>query len=213
MKNNFETNELLTDSQKKVYEALEVYIEKNGIPPTTRELADILGISAASVFEQMNRLEKKGYIKRQKNRARSIELSKSHKTTDKPAEINLIRIPVLGTISAGEPLYAFENPEKEILVDASSIGTGRFFALTIKGDSMIGAGINDRSLVIVRRQPVAESNEIIAALLGDEATVKRLRIEKDRVLLVPENEKYEPIDVTLREDFKILGKVVTTVNL
>lgn len=208
-----ENREGLTGSQERLLAAIEDFIAKQGIPPTTRELADELDITAASVHEQLARLEKKGYIRRRKRAARSLELIKGIKKLLNPAGINFIRVPLLGRIAAGEPLLAVENCEEEILVDASSIGTGKFFALRIAGDSMVNASINDGDLVIVRRQPVAASGEIVAALLGDEATVKRLRIDRSGVFLMPENERYTPIDVTLREDFKILGKVVSTVSV
>ncbi len=208
------TTKALTESQEKVLEALRKWIDENGIPPTTRELAAVLDVSAASVYEQLGRLEKKGYISRSKNRARSLAVSSSRIINkNKRPDIRLVSVPVLGRIAAGDPLYAIENPDEEILVDASTLGTGKFFALKVAGDSMINADILNGSLVIIRRQPVAESGEIIAALLGEEATVKRLRIEHDKVLLIPENEKYQPIDVTLREDFRILGKVVSTVTV
>ena len=119
---------------------------------------------------------------------------------------------MLGTIAAGQPVLADENFESEILVDESSIGKGKFFALKVKGDSMINAGIHQGDLVIIRRQPVAENGEIVAALIDNEATIKRLKTDNGKVLLMPENENYSPIEVTYREDFRILGKLITTVS-
>jgi repressor LexA len=211
MKNSSDQN--LTLSQQKVLDTIRLHIEKNGFPPTSREMGKELGITATSVFEQLDRLEKKGFIKRQRKAARSIEIiEKRTAETIKDEKVRLIKIPVLGTIAAGQPILAVENCESEILVDESSIGKGKFFALKIKGDSMINAGINQGDLVIIRRQPVAENGEIVAALLDDEATIKRLKMDDGRVFLLPENEKYSPIEVTYREDFRILGKLITTVS-
>lgn len=203
----------LTLSQRKVLETIKKHIEKKGFPPTSREIGKELGITATSVFEQLERLEKKGFIKRQKKAARSIEIIENGNRADITKEkVRLIKIPVLGTIAAGQPILAVENCESEIFVDESSIGKGKFFALKVKGDSMINAGINQGDLVIIRRQPVAENGEIVAALIDDEATIKRLKMDDGRVFLLPENEKYSPIEVTYSEDFRILGKLITTVS-
>ena len=212
---NAQNKENLTASQTKVLNAISQFIETSGFSPTSRELAEMLGITATSVFEQLDRLEKKGFIRRHRKTARSIELIKKTERTHnrQPQPVKLLRIPVIGTIAAGQPLYAFENPESEILVDESSVGKGRFFALKIKGDSMINAGINNGDLVIIRRQPVAEPGEIVAAIIEDEATIKKLRIENGKVFLDPENENYLPIDVTYRDDFRILGKLVSIVSI
>lgn len=207
--------ENLTTSQNNVLKAVAQFIEINGFPPTSRELGGMLKITATSVFEQLDRLEKKGFIRRQRKTARSIEIiKKTDRTASKQHEpVKLLRIPVIGTIAAGQPLYAFENPESEILIDESSVGKGRFFALKIKGDSMINAGIKNGDLVIIRRQPLAEPGEIVAAIIEDEATIKRLRIDNGKVFLDPENENYSPIEVTYRDDFRILGKLVSTVSI
>lgn len=204
----------LTKSQINLLSAIAQFIDLNGFPPTSRELGELLEITATSVFEQLNRLERKGYIRRHKRTARSIELIKNaNAPVSKTDSVRLIKIPVLGTIAAGQPVFAFENTENEIYIDESSVGKGRFFALKIKGDSMINAGINEGDLVIIRRQPLAEPGEIVAALIEDEATIKRLRIDNGKVFLDPENEKYSPIEVTYRDDFRILGKLVTTVSI
>ena len=131
----------------------------------------------------------------------------------KSESVKLVKVPVIGTIAAGIPIFADENMDGEILIDESNIGKGRFFALRVRGDSMINAGINNGDLVIIKRQPLAENGDIIAALIDSDATLKRLSISNGEVFLLPENEKYSPINVTCREDFKILGKMVTTVTV
>ncbi len=203
----------LTDSQRSLLAAIEEFRMREGIPPTTRELAEMLGMAAASVHEQIRRLERKGFIRRRARQARSLEVVRLPEECSSTGPTRLVRVPVLGRIAAGEPLLAVEGHDEAIYVDADSIGTGQFFALRVKGDSMIDAGIHEGDLVVVRRQPVASSGDIVAALLGDEATVKRLRIGRDGVFLIPENERYQPITVTLRDDFRVLGVVVSVVSV
>ena len=222
----------LTESQARVLKTINDFIAENGYSPTAKEIAEILHITQTSVFEQLSRLEKKRYITRQKGAARTIgvlnfsgnesqvksepkKVSKSDMgfSLKKTGEVKLVKVPVLGTIAAGIPIFAEENMDGEILVDESNIGKGRFFALRVRGDSMINAGIMNGDLVIIRRQPLAENGDIIAALIDSEATLKRLSLSNGEVLLLPENEKYSPINVTCNEDFRILGKMVTTVTV
>ncbi len=205
----------LTESQAKVLKTISGFIAENGYSPTAKEIAEILHITQTSVFEQLSRLEKKRYITRQKGAARTIGILNSQPTEKqvKNESVKLVKVPLLGTIAAGVPIFADENMEGEILVDESNIGKGRFFALRVRGDSMINAGIMNGDLVIIRRQPLAENGDIIAALIDSDATLKRLSLNNGAVLLLPENEKYSPIDVTCRDDFRILGKMVTTVTV
>ncbi|MBP5202599.1 transcriptional repressor LexA [bacterium] len=204
----------LTESQAKVLKTVSDFIAENGYSPTAKEIAEILNVTQTSVFEQLSRLEKKRYITRQKGAARTIGiLEQNCEKTPKNDGVKLVKVPVIGTIAAGVPIFADENMEGEILVDESNIGKGRFFALRVRGDSMINAGINNGDLVIIKRQPLAENGDIIAALIESEATLKRLSLSNGEVFLLPENEKYSPINVTCREDFRILGKMVTTVTV
>lgn len=204
----------LTESQAKVLKTVSDFIAENGYSPTAKEIAEILNVTQTSVFEQLSRLEKKRYITRQKGAARTIGiLEQNCEKAPKNDGVKLVKVPVIGTIAAGVPIFADENMEGEILVDESNIGKGRFFALRVRGDSMINAGINNGDLVIIKRQPLAENGDIIAALIESEATLKRLSLSNGEVFLLPENEKYSPINVTCREDFRILGKMVTTVTV
>ena len=205
----------LTESQAKVLKTISDFIAENGYSPTAKEIAEILHVTQTSVFEQLERLEKKRYITRQKGAARTIGILNPVED-EKPVKsesVKLVKVPVIGTIAAGIPIFADENMDGEILIDESNIGKGRFFALRVRGDSMINAGINNGDLVIIKRQPLAENGDIIAALIDSDATLKRLSISNGEVFLLPENEKYSPINVTCREDFKILGKMVTTVTV
>ena len=205
----------LTESQAKVLKTISDFIAENGYSPTAKEISEILHITQTSVFEQLERLEKKRYITRQKGAARTIGIlaQPENEKSVKSESVKLVKVPVIGTIAAGAPIFADENMEGEILVDESNIGKGRFFALRVRGDSMINAGINNGDLVIIKRQPLAENGDIVAALIDSEATLKRLSLSNDEVFLLPENEKYSPINVTCREDFRILGKMVTTVTV
>jgi len=205
----------LTESQAKVLKIINDFIAENGYSPTAKEIAEILHITQTSVFEQLERLEKKRYITRQKGAARTIGIlaQPENEKSVKSESVKLVKVPVIGTIAAGAPIFADENMEGEILVDESNIGKGRFFALRVRGDSMINAGINNGDLVIIKRQPLAENGDIVAALIDSKATLKRLSLSNDEVFLLPENEKYSPINVTCREDFRILGKMVTTVTV
>ena len=204
----------LTESQAKVLKTISDFITENGYSPTAKEISEILHITQTSVFEQLERLEKKRYITRQKGAARTIGImEQNYERVPKNEGVKLVKVPVLGNIAAGVPIFADENMEGEILVDESNIGKGRFFALRVRGDSMINAGINNGDLVIIKRQPLAENGDIIAALIDSDATLKRLSLNNGEVFLLPENEKYSPINVTCREDFRILGKMVTTVTV
>ena len=206
----------LTESQAKVLKTISDFIKENGFSPTAKEISEILHITQTSVFEQLSRLEKKRYITRQKGAARTIGLlnqPENEKQVKKSGPVKLVKVPVIGTIAAGVPIFADENMDGEILVDESNIGKGKFFALRVRGDSMINAGIMNGDLVIIKRQPLAENGDIIAALIDSDATLKRLSLSNGEVFLLPENDKYSPINVTCREDFRILGKMVTTVTV
>ncbi|MBN2722807.1 MAG: transcriptional repressor LexA [Deltaproteobacteria bacterium] len=206
------SSEKLTKSQRRLLETIHEFMTRNGFPPSTRELAASLEIKAPSVHEQLKKLESKGFIRRSPYKARSIEILKTEYLSGSSDGSITTSIPVLGEIAAGIPIFAEENHQGTITIDEELSSGGRHFALHVRGDSMVNCGINDGDFVVIRQQPVAEPGEIIAALIGDEATVKRLKIINEKVFLIPENKKYRPIDVTYREDFRIIGKVITWVK-
>ncbi len=190
----------LTKKQRQVLECIEKSIEKNGFPPSVREIGAAVGLSSPStVHSHLGALERAGYIKRAEGKTRSITLTE----LATPPE----GIPVLGTVAAGEPILAVEDAIGYIGYDTGS--EGDFFALKIKGDSMINAGILDGDMVIVKRQPTALNGEIVIALIEDSATCKRLRRENGKVLLLPENEAYSPIDGS---QATLLGKVSAVIR-
>ncbi len=194
----------LTDSQRETLAEICRYLDENGYPPTVQELADIFGVSAPSIHDRLNQLIDKGYLRRTGKKARGLRVVRC----DEDITIKLTAIPVIGVVAAGVPILAQENIIGEVLVEETLVRSGTYFALRVSGDSMINAGINDGDIVIVKRQPIAENGDIVVALLGDEATVKRLRITPIIIELVPENPKLKPIVINPEDDLRIIGKVI-----
>ena len=199
----------LTKRQHTVLETIKAWIWERGYPPTIREIGKQMGIkSLRGVTTHLDAIAKKGFLKREP-RARSISLM----DLMAPFE-QALRVPIVGRIRAGEPVLAQEQVEGHVVVDGGWIGAAPsseatpHFALKVKGDSMINAGILDGDYVIIRQQPTAEPNEIIVALLGDEATIKRFVKIGDEIRLQPEHPTMEPILVTAEKPLTILGKVV-----
>ena len=196
--------EEITDPQRRTLRELSRFIHEQGFPPTIQELADILGISGPSARDQVNQLVRKGYVKREPRKARGLAVLRE------PMEelLDLLAVPIVGEVAAGQPILAIENVVGEVLVDRRAVRSGRFFALEIQGESMIDAGIQTGDLVVVRQQPVAENGDIVVALLDEDATVKRLFVQEERIELRPENPKLRPIPIGPDDGLRILGKVV-----
>lgn len=196
----------LTARQREVIEAIREYQSRKGYPPSIRELGTMLGIgSLRGVTIHLDAIQKKGWIERERT-SRSIRLLGA------PASGARVSVPLLGSIAAGLPLLAVENVESYVPIPAEmAANDADLFALRVKGDSMIGDAILDGDTIIVRSQPSAENGEIVAALIGDEATVKRLDSASNPARLLPSNAKYEPIELA-REDARILGKVIGLVR-
>lgn len=199
----------LTKRQQTVLETIRAWIRKRGYPPTIRELGVQLGIkSLRGVTTHLDAIAKKGFLKREP-RARSISLLDLMEPFERA-----LRLPVVGRVRAGEPLLAQEHVEGHVVIDGGWLGVSpvtddsQHFALKVKGDSMINAGILDGDHVVVRQQPTAEDGEIVVALLGEEATVKRFYKEEDRIRLQPEHPTMEPLIVAKPQTVTILGKVV-----
>ena len=178
----------------RIYEFVAAYIDGHGVPPSVREICAGVGLkSPSSVHGYLKKLQEQGLISMDVRKMRTITLADTRRR---------IKVPILGRVTAGKPVYAFEEEQGCVYYDARP--GGEYFGLQVSGDSMVNAGILDGDIVVVRRQETAESGAIVVALLGDEATVKRLRIDKAGVRLMPENPKYEPIDGS---GCRILGKV------
>jgi repressor LexA len=195
----------LTARQKQVLQGIHnIYTEK-GYPPTVREIGEQLGLSSScTVQRHLDALERKGYIRRNHTKARSVEIVQSFD----PAMVRrpMVSVPLLGTVTAGQPILAAENIEDVIGLPTDLLGQGEHFMLRVRGESMVGAGLFDGDLVVVRQQSHARSGDIVVALLeGEEATIKRLFKESGRVRLQPENPSMQPI---ISNKVSILGKVV-----
>jgi len=193
----------LTERQRQILEHLAMCIRRSGYVPSVRELGRALGLkSPSTVHQHLHALERKGYIKRQGDRMRVLEITDRSPLPD--AE-EVVTLPLVGRVSAGLPILAEEHVEEMIPVPRRMVGwQEECFLLTVRGDSMAGAGIMAGDLVVVRCQPIAQPGEIVVALYGEEATVKRLALEGGRPVLAPENSAY-PV---LRGEFEIIGKVV-----
>ena len=196
--------EEITGPQRRTLGELRRFTRRQGFPPTIQELADILGISTPSVRDQVSQLVRKGYVKRESRKARGLTILRE------PTEevLSLRTVPIVGIVAAGQPILAEENIIGEVLVDSRAARHGRCFALEVQGDSMIDAGIDDGDLVVVRQQPLAESGDIVVALLDQEATVKRLFVRDERIELRPENPKLRPMPIGPDDGLRILGKVI-----
>jgi len=194
---------VLTLRQKEIFEYIEKMITEFGKSPTIREIGEKFNISSTNgVRTHLEALKKKGYINRQKLISRGIDLMRSL-----PGPVK--RVPVVGAVPAGAPITAIENIEGELAVDTSFLPGGETFTLKVKGDSMKDAGIFDGDYVLVNRQNTANKGEIVVAIIGEEATVKRYFTEGNRIRLQPENESFEPIWVDKHSpEFSIAGKVV-----
>lgn len=212
----------LTLRQRRILEVIADMIDKRGYPPSIREVGEAAGLaSPSSVAHQMRALEAKGLIRRDPNRPRAMEvrlppeapLDLEQGQVAAPAADDAseaaVRVPVLGRIAAGGPILAEERVEDVFSLPRQLVGHGNLFLLEVKGDSMVDAAICDGDYVVVRQQPTAENGDIVAALLGDEATVKTLKRTPGQVWLLPHNPAYSPID---GNDATIMGKVVTVLR-
>ena len=193
----------LTEKQKRILEFIENMVVERGSAPTIREIGKKFGISSTNgVRTHLTALIKKGYVKKADFISRGLELTRRVGNA-------IGRVPLVGAVPAGRPIDAIENIEGEIGLDLTFLPKGDSFGLRVTGDSMIGAGINDGDVVIVKKQQEAQAGEIVVAIIDGEATVKRYFPEGRRIRLQPENASYEPIMVTKRSgEFRIAGKVV-----
>ena len=177
-------------------------MNQRGFPPTMIELGEMLGISSISVYGQVNQLVRKGYLRREPRKARGITIIREPDVEFTGME----PVMVVGQVSAGHLMFAEENIIGEVLVEKRIACSGRCFAIKVKGDSMIDAGINDGDFVVIRKQPIAESGDIVVVLIGDEGTVKRLYIRDNIIELRPENPKHRPTSIDPGDDLRIIGR-------
>lgn len=202
----------VTKRQQAVLDCIEQCIREKGYGPTVREICAQLGLSSPStVHVHLKALEEKGLIKRDPMKSRSIALT--HPMDDSldisnviaPSFGRAVEVPLVGNVAAGTPILAEENITDTMTLPTDIVGDAPSFMLSVRGDSMIEAGINDGDYVVVKEQPVANNGDIVVALIDDGATVKRFFREKDYVRLQPENSSMDPI---ITRDCAIAGKVV-----
>ena len=217
-------SEPLTDRQEKILAFIKKSIQEQGYPPTIREIGEHFGIrSTNGVNDHLKALERKGYLLRGELKSRALSvidggrsparlLRMSRRELSAVGEGEVVQVPVVGKVAAGDPILAQENITDHVRIDSVLLGDGgrKVFALRVSGDSMIGDGILDGDYIFVRKQLQADPGEIVVAMIEDEATVKRFYPEGDRVRFQPSNPRLKPIYVS-RDDFRetqIIGVVV-----
>ena len=198
--------EKLTKRQEDALKFIKTYIVSHGYPPTVREIAEAIGVSSpATVQAHLDSLANKGYIKKGNNRNRTIELMVKNEYLEQNLEV--VDVPLLGKITAGNPIEAIQNPDEYFSLPAYLIPKNKeVFTLHVSGDSMINAGILDGDIVIVERQSTARNGEIVVAMTEDnEVTLKTFYKEKDHIRLQPENDTMDPF---IFDNVFILGKAI-----
>ena len=203
----------LSERQLKVLDAIREWMRDHGYPPSVREIGDAVGLtSTSSVAYQLRVLERKGYLRRDPHRPRTVGVlltDGEQETTAFENQANPAYVPVVGRIAAGGPILAEESVEEVFPLPKEIVGEGELFLLQVVGDSMVDLAITDGDWVAVRQQPDADNGEVVAAMIEGEATVKTFKRTDEHVWLIPHNESYEPI---LGDDAKILGKVVAVLR-
>lgn len=194
--------------EKEILDYIRECLRDKGYPPSVREICTAVGLkSSSSVHAYLNKLEEKGFIKRNPTKPRAIDILEESPWRQK----KLLPVPLVGKVTAGIPITAVENVDDTFPLPVDLVGEDTSFMLSVQGDSMIDAGIYDGDYIVVRIQQTARNGEIIVAMVGDdEATVKRYYKEKDCIRLQPDNSAYEPIR---SQDIKVLGKVIGLIRL
>ena len=206
----------LSDKQLAILDAIQRSVAGRGYPPTMREIGDAVGLSSlSSVTHQLNQLELSGYLRRDPNRPRALEVLIELPTIDEDAPESTaqvgdaVMVPLVGRIAAGIPITADQQIDEVFPLPRQLVGKGELFMLKVVGESMIDAAIMDGDWVVVRQQKTAENGEIVAAMLDNEATVKVFRQRDGHTWLLPQNSAFEPI---LGDYAEVLGKVVAVLR-
>jgi len=200
----------LTPRQREVLEFIKRFLDEHGYPPTVREIGRHFGFVPRSVFDHLKALERKGYLKREATKSRSLQITdptSPGRRLPRPREV-----PIVGRVAAGRPLLAVENLEGTVSLPAEWTNGGDVFLLRVQGDSMIGAHILPGDLALVRRQETAENGDIVVALVDEEATVKRFQRSGETLTLLPENPALTPLTFTRGSRLEILGKVIGVIR-
>ena len=203
----------LSDKQREILAFLHETITRVGYPPSMREICDAVGLtSVSSVSHQLTQLELRGFIRRDPNLNRAIEILvelEGNPDAVRVSDEDVVNVSLVGRIAAGIPITAEQNVEAVFPLPRQVVGQGKVFMLKVQGDSMIDAAICDGDYVVVREQQTAENGDIVAAMLNDEATVKVFKQRDGKTWLLPRNSAYEPID---GDYAKVLGKVVAVIR-
>jgi len=203
----------LTARQRRILEFIRAWVDRYGYPPSVREIGEAVGlVSPSSVAYQLKELERKGFLRRDPNRPRAVDVRPPNDLDTEAARAQRpapAYVPMLGRIAAGGPILAEQAVEDVFPLPRELVGEGEVFMLQVKGDSMIDAAICDGDWVVVRQQPTANSGEIVAAMLDGEATVKIYRRRDGHVWLMPQNAAFDPIP---GDDATIMGRVVAVLR-
>jgi len=200
-------NEELSDRQARILDYIKSTSRLRNYPPSVREIGEAVGLSSSStVHNHLNQLERRGLIRRDASKSRTVQLVGSASGPEAPAAG--VMVPVVGNVAAGTPILAEQNIEDHVLL-SNGLAQEGWFALRVRGDSMINAGILDGDLVVIRPQPDAPDGSIVVALVEGEATVKRLDRSTGRVRLLAENPAYEPI---VPDEVSMMGTVRSVVR-
>ncbi|MEY4397191.1 MAG: transcriptional repressor LexA [Actinomycetota bacterium] len=203
----------LSEKQREILAYINEAITRTGYPPSLREIGDSVGLSSiSSVSHQLTQLELRGFIRRDPNLNRAIEILvelDSNPDAVRVREDDIVHVPLVGKIAAGIPITAEQNVDDMFALPRQMVGQGNVFMLKVQGDSMIDAAICDGDYVVVREQKTAENGDIVAAMLDHEATVKVFKQRDGNTWLLPRNSAYEPIDGTYAE---VMGKVVAVIR-
>ncbi|MEW9123220.1 MAG: transcriptional repressor LexA [Thermotaleaceae bacterium] len=194
----------MNEQQQKIFDYIRNEVNKKGYPPSVREICEAVGLkSTSTVHGHLAKLEKMGYIRRDPTKPRAIEILGDN-SDPLIHKSEVVQIPIVGKVTAGQPILAVENIEDSFPVPLDFLDNSMHFMLKVKGDSMINCGILDGDYVLVKQQQTAKNRDIVVALIEEEATIKRFYREKDYIRLQPENPLLEPI---LVKEVTILGLV------
>ena len=199
----------ITDRQKEVLTFISSYTEENSFPPTVRDISNHFGISLRAVQDHILALQKKGFLSQSQKKARSIRVLSDCR--EKEPETFIGKVPLLGTVAAGKPLLSEENLDGYVNLTEPFVRTGKsYFALRVRGQSMINAGILDGDLAVVEQSSTAQDGQIIVAVIDDAITLKRYYKEAERIRLQPENPQFQAIYCTDVRIVGILSNIVRT---
>lgn len=203
----------LTDRQRQILDVIDAQMTERGYPPSVREIGEAVGLTSPStVHSHLSTLQKRGYLRRDPTKPRAIEVRYDASSGAAVERRPVRHVPLVGEVAAGTDVLAEENVSESIPMPADMTGDGELFMVTVRGDSMVDAGILDGDFLVVATSPTARQGEIVVAgIPGEEATVKEYRTDKGEVVLVPYNENLEPMRFS-PDEVQVFGRVVTVMR-